>query len=565
MSSSKTFQTSLLESIAKGFANWEANEVAESLSRQPETQDQFKTESGIPLKRVYTPTDVANIPPEDIGLPGRYPYTRGPYPTMYRARPWTIRQVSGFGNPADTNRRYKYLIAAGQTGISTDFDMPTLMGYDSDHPMAFGEVGREGVAIDTLDDMEALFDGIDLEKTSASLTINPTAFIVYAMFVSAAKKRGYDPHRLAGTIQADILKEYIAQKEWIFPIRPSVRLVRDTILYSAEHTKRFNPISISGYHISEVGADAVHEVAFTISFAITYIEECMKAGMSVDEFAPRLSFFYVCQADFFEEIAKFRAARRVYAKVIKERFGAKLAESMRMRMHVQTAAMTLTKPQYNVNLMRTTVQALAAVLGGAQSMHTNGFDEAFTIPTEEAMKLAIRTQQVLAEETNITSVVDPLGGSYLIEALTSQFEERVFGVLNEIDKMGGAIRAVETSWMQRICADSAYEYELRKARGERTVIGVNKYVEEEKPADFEAHPYDEGTLARQLDRLRKVKASRNQEQVKQILERMKVVAQDESQNLLPITVEAVEARATLGEICDALRGVWGVYREDPIF
>ncbi len=560
-----TFQESLLKDIEQQLADWEENEVAEALARQPESRDEFKTESDIPLKRVYTPLDVADIPADDIGLPGRYPYTRGPYATMYRARPWTIRQVSGFGNPADTNRRYKYLISEGQTGISTDFDMPTLMGYDSDHPMSFGEVGREGVAIDTIEDMEELFDGIDLEKISVSMTINPTAFIIYAMFVSTARKRGYDPQRLAGTIQADILKEYIAQKEWIFPIRPSVRLVRDTILYSAEHTKRFNPISISGYHISEAGANAVQEVAFTIAITITYVEECIKAGMPVDEFAPRLSFFYVCQADFFEEIAKFRAARRVYAKVMKERFGATTPQAMRMRTHVQTAAMTLTRPQYTVNLMRTTVQALAAVLGGAQSMHTNGFDEAFTIPTEEAMKLAIRTQQVLAEETNITSVVDPLGGSYLIESLTSQIETKVFRLLEEIDEMGGTIKAVENNWIQRLCADSAYDYELRKARGERTVIGVNKYVEEETPIDFEAHPYDEGTLDRQLERLGKAKESRDQGQVRQILERMKEIARDEDENLLPITVEAVEAKATLGEICEALREEWGVYRENPIF
>lgn len=565
MSKHDIFQKATLEKIEKQFADWEANELAESLSRRAESQAEFRTESGILLKRVYTPLDIADIPTEDIGLPGLYPYTRGPYPTMYRARAWTIRQVSGYGNAEDTNARYKYLIAAGQTGISTDFDMPTLMGYDSDHPMAFGEVGREGVAIDTLEDMEALFDGIDLNEISASLTINPTAFIIYAMWLTAAKKRGYDPQRLMGTIQADILKEYVAQKEWIFPVRPSVRLVRDTILYSAEHTQRFNPISISGYHVSEVGANAVDEVAFTISFAISYIEECMKQGMSVDEFAPRLSFFYVCQADFFEEIAKFRAARRVYAKVIKERFGAKLAESMRMRMHVQTAAMTLTKPQYRINLMRTAIQALAAVLGGAQSMHTNGFDEAFTIPTQDAMKLAIRTQQILAEETNITSIVDPLGGSYAVERLTSDFEAKVFEQIEKIDEMGGAIRAVEKGWMQRICADSAYDYEMRKARGEKTVIGVNKYVEEEDPADFAPHPYDEGTLERQLARLNRVRAERDQAKVTDILGRMKDIAADENKNLLPITMEAVEAHATLGEICDALRSVWGVYREEPIF
>ena len=561
---SQALEGMALEQLETQLAEWENHEVATSLSRRPELREEFRTESGLPLKRVYTALDLADTPAEDIGLPGQYPYTRGPHPTMYRARPWTIRQVSGFGNPADTNRRYKYLIAAGQTGISTDFDMPTLMGYDSDHPMSLGEIGREGVAIDTIDDMEALFDGIDLNEISVSLTINPTAFIIYAMFVSVVKKRGYDLNRIAGTIQADILKEYIAQKEWIFPIRPSVRLVRDTIIYSAKHTKRFNPISISGYHISEAGANAVQEAAFTMAIMIAYVEEVVKAGLPVDEFAPRLSFFYVCQADFFEEIAKFRALRRVYAKLMKKRFGATKAESVRLRIHVQTAAMTLTKPQHTVNLMRTAVQALAGVLGGTQSMHTNGLDEAFTIPSEKAMKLAIRTQQVIAEETNVTSVVDPLGGSYFVESLTTQMEKEIFRILDQVDEMGGAIKAVEDNWFQRLCADSAYDYEMRKANGEKTVIGVNKYVEEEEVVDIETHPYDEDTAARQLERLRQTKEDRDSERVGRLLDELKSVAQDDSTNIIPITVELVQARATLGEICDALRDVWGTHRENPV-
>ncbi|MCZ6722217.1 MAG: methylmalonyl-CoA mutase family protein [Proteobacteria bacterium] len=553
-----------IEQLETQVADWEENELEEFLSLHPESKEEFETFSGLPLKRVYTALEASETPLEDIGLPGQYPFTRGPYPTMYRARPWTIRQVAGYGNPADTNARYKYLIEAGQTGISTDFDMPTLMGYDSDHPMALGEVGREGVAIDTIDDMEALFDGIDMTKISASLTINPTAWIIYAMYVALAERRGYDLDRIAGTIQADILKEYIAQKEWIFPVRPAVRLVRDTIIYSAEHTKRFNPISISGYHISEAGATSLQEAAFTMAITIAYAEEVTKAGLEIDVFAPRLSFFYICQADFFEEIAKFRALRRVYAKLMKERFGAAKPESMRLRFHTQTAAMTLTRPQYKVNLMRTALQALAGVLGGCQSMHTNGLDEAFTIPTAEAMKLAIRTQQVIAEETNVTSVVDPLGGSYFVESLTTQMETEIFKLLDEIDAVGGAIAAVENGWFQRQIADSAYDYALKKARGERTQIGVNKYVEEEEKLDVDTHPYDEETERRQLERLRRARDARDDAEIRRLMGELEAVARDESRNILPITLELVKARATLGEICETLRGVWGTYRETPV-
>ena len=553
-----------LEQLEEQLADWEADEVVAFNKKIPESREEFRTASGIPLKRVYTALDTMSVPLEDIGLPGQYPYTRGPYPTMYRARPWTIRQVAGFGNPEDTNRRYKYLIKEGQTGISTDFDMPTLMGYDSDHSMAFGEIGREGVAIDTIDDMEALFDGIDMTAISASLTINPTAWIIYSMYVSVAEKRGYDLTRIAGTIQADILKEYMAQKEWIFPIRPSVRLVRDTIVYSAKHTPRFNPISISGYHISEVGANAVHEAAFTMAITMAYVDEVTRLGIDIDEFAPRLSYFYVSQADFFEEIAKFRALRRVYARLMKERYGAKQPESTRLRFHAQTAAMTLTRPQYRVNLMRTTLQALSAVLGGAQSMHTNGFDEAFTIPTEEAMKLAMRTQQVIADETNITSVVDPLGGSYFVESLTNDVEKEIWKVIAEVEERGGTIKALEDGYFQRLCADSAYDHELRKANGEHVVIGVNKYVEAEDHVDFEAHPYGEGTATRQLERLEKVKASRDSSKVATLLAELTNVARDDDANLLPITIEAVRAKTTLGEICDALRELWGTYRENPV-
>src|SRR5438128_1389912 len=455
---------------------WEQGEVARFVARAPERQPEFRTLGGFPLKRTYTALDVADTPLEDIGLPGQYPYTRGPYPTMYRGRLWTMRQIAGFGTAEDTNRRFKYLIEQGQTGLSTDFDMPTLMGYDSDHPMSEGEVGREGVAIDTLSDMEHLFDGIDLEKISVSMTINPSAWILLAMYVALAQKRGYDLNKLSGTIQADILKEYQAQKEWAFPIAPSVRIVRDCITFCARNMKRYNPINISGYHISEAGSSPLDEVAFPLCNLITYVEEVIKTGMHVDEFAPRLAFFFVCQSDFFEEIAKFRAARRVYAKIMKERFGARHPESMRLRFHCQTAAASLTKPQYEINIVRTGLQALAAILGGAQSLHTNGMDEAFAIPTEKAMRIALRTQQIIAEESGAANIVDPLGGSYFLESLTTQYEREIFKIIDYVDQNGGTVKLTEEGWFQRRIADFAYETALKKATGEKPVIGVNKHT-----------------------------------------------------------------------------------------
>jgi len=549
-----------LSGLEEALRRWEAGELASFMARQPEAKSDYRSASGLPLKRVYTALDTAALSAEPIGLPGAYPYTRGPYPTMYRGRPWTMRQIAGFGTGEDTNRRFKFLIAQGQTGLSVDFDMPTLMGYDSDHPMSRGEVGREGVAVDTIDDMEALFAGIDLSAISVSMTINPSAWILYAMMIALGRRRGDD----LNTIQNDILKEYIAQKEWIFPIRPSVRIVRDTIAYGACHMRRYNPVNISGYHISEAGATAVQEIAFTLADTIAYVEEVVKSGVAVDDFAPRLSFFFVAQADFFEEIAKFRAARRAYARIMRERFGARKPESMRLRFHCQTAAATLTKPQYKINLVRTALQAFAAVLGGAQSLHTNGLDEAFTIPTEEAMKLALRTQQVLAEETNVTSVIDPLGGSYYVEHLTATIEAEIFRLLAEVDAMGGTIAAIEKGWFQRQIADSAYDFALRKARGERTVIGVNKYVEPEEAVEIETHPYDEATERRQIERLQRTRASRDNGRVERLLRQLRRVAEDEQANLMPVTIDLVEARASMGEIVEALRGLWGSYREQPV-
>jgi len=559
------FDPAALERLADETAQWEQGEVARFIARASERKAEFRTLGGFPLKRTYTALDVADTPLEDIGLPGRYPFTRGPYPTMYRGRFWTMRQIAGFGTAEDTNQRFKYLIANGQTGLSTDFDMPTLMGYDSDHPMSEGEVGREGIAIDTLADMEHLFDGIDLEKTSVSMTINPSAWILLAMYVALAQKRGYDLHRLSGTIQADILKEYQAQKEWIFPIAPSVRIVRDCITYCARNMKRYNPINISGYHISEAGSSPLDEVAFTMCNLIAYVEEVRKTGMHVDEFAPRLAFFYVCQSDFFEEIAKFRAVRRVYAKVMKERFGAKNPDSMRLRFHCQTAAASLTKPQYQINVVRTGLQALAAVLGGAQSLHTNGMDEAFAIPTEEAMRIALRTQQIVADESGVADVVDPLGGSYFVESLTTQYEREIFNVIDYVDQNGGTVKLTEEGWFQRRIADFAYETALRKASGEKPVIGVNKYVMPDEAFDIELHPYDASTARRQIDRLERVRRERDNARVQSLLDKLVAVARDDSANIMPVTVDLVAAGATMGDIVEKLKSLWGTYREKPVF
>jgi len=554
-----------LDALASEVADWEANEVAAFLKKQAERRPAFFTGGDIPVKRAYTAADIADTPIEDIGLPGRFPFTRGPYPTMYRSRLWTMRQIAGFGTGEDTNRRFKFLIAQGQTGLSTDFDMPTLMGYDSDHPMSEGEVGREGVAIDTLADMEALYDGIDLENISVSMTINPTAWILLAMYVALAKKRGLDLNKLSGTIQADILKEYMAQKEYCYPIVPSVRIVRDAITFCAENMRRYNPINISGYHISEAGASPLQEAAFTLANGVVYVEEVLKTGMDVDKFAPRLAFYFVSQGDFFEEIAKFRAARRCWAKIMKDRFGAKNPDSMRLRFHCQTAAATLTKPQHQVNIVRTALQALSAVLGGCQSLHTNGYDEAFAIPTEDAMRMALRTQQVIAEETNIANVIDPIGGSYYVEALTSDYERRIFEILDYVDAHGGTIKLIEEGWFQKQIADFAYETALRRQSGEKAVIGVNKFVMDEEEHAIETHPYDASTAERQIARTRRVRAERDQASVAALLDELVAVARDETRNIMPVTIDLVANGATMGEIVDKLKGLWGTFRETPVF
>ena len=545
--------------------DWADNELAKFLAKRPETRPQYFSGSGAPVQRVYTPADIADVPFEEIGLPGQYPFTRGPYPTMYRGRPWTMRQIAGFGTPAETNQRFQYLIAQGQTGLSVDFDMPTLMGYDSDSAMSLGEVGREGVAVDVLEDMDKLFEGINLEEISVSMTINPSAWILLAMYIAVARRRGYDLNKLSGTIQNDILKEYIAQKEWIYPPAPSMRIVRDTITYTATRMARYNPINISGYHTSEAGASALQEIAFTIAAAREYVRTVVATGMDVDTFAPRLSFFFVCQADFFEEIAKFRAARRYYARMMKEEFGAANPDSMRMRFHTQTAAATLTKPQPYINIVRTAIQALAAVLGGTQSLHTNGLDEAYTIPSEFAMKLALRTQQIIAEETNVTQVIDPLGGSYYVERLTADMEAGIRRYLDTIDELGGTLACIESNYFQKEIADFAYEFAQRKASGDRAVIGVNKYVDAAEEQPIEVHRLDPDSERRKISRLKEVKESRDQAAVRATLAELKRVAARPDENIMPATIAAVEANVSMGEIVKALETVFGRYTERPVF
>lgn len=543
---------------------WENDELAEFIARAPEAKENYLTGAGLPVKRVYGPQDLPESW-DEIGLPGQYPYTRGPYPTMYRGRKWTMRQIAGFGQAEETNKRFQYLIAQGQTGLSVDFDMPTLMGLDSDDEMSLGEVGREGVAIDVLPDMAALFDGIDLEQISVSMTINPSAWILLAMYIAVAEDRGMDLNKLSGTIQNDILKEYVAQKEWIFPVRPSMRIVRDCVAYGAEHMARYNPVNISGYHISEAGGSAIQEVAFTMAITKAYVEDVVKAGIDVDKFASRLSFFFVSQADMFEEVAKFRAVRRYYAKMMKEHFGANKPNSMRLRFHAQTAAATLTKPQPMVNIVRTAIQALSAVLGGAQSIHTNGLDEAYTIPSEMAMKLALRTQQIIADETNVPNVIDPLGGSYYVEALTDEIEKGIQEYMDKVEAMGGVVPAIEQGFFQKEISDTAYDYARRKASGDRPVIGVNKYVDEHEDQKIEVHKLDPESEARQIARLKQVRADRDPQRAHAALENLLAVAKDDNANLMPATIEAVRAHLSMGEITGALRGVFGSYVETPVF
>jgi methylmalonyl-CoA mutase N-terminal domain/subunit len=528
--------------------------------------DSFRTLSGEPVRELYTEADIDTHPPagDPIGRPGSYPFTRGIYPTMYRGRLWTMRQFAGFGTSEETNERFRYLLDHGQTGLSTAFDMPSLMGHDSDHPRSFGEVGREGVAIDTLDDMQTLFSGIDLGEVSVSMTINAPAAIMLAFYVAAAESQGVGAEQLAGTIQADILKEYIAQKEWCFPIDPAMRLCGDMIEWCTQKMPRWHPISISGYHIREAGSTAQQELAFTLKDGLTYVEQAIARGLHVDDFAPRLSFFFNAQIDFFEEIAKYRAARRIWAKEMRDTFGAKNPRSWQMRFHSQTAGVSLTAQQPLNNIVRTAIEALAGVLGGTQSLHTNSYDEALALPTEEAVTIALRTQQVIAHETGVTNTVDPLGGSYFVEALTDEMEQRAYEYFGKIDELGGMVQAVKRNYPQREIADAAFTLQQEIDAGERVVVGVNRFLtEDEEPIPtLRVDPALEG---KQTGRLQSARAKRDGAAVERTLQALREDAAHPEHNLMEPLLECARAHASEGEIVESLQQVFGRYTETPVF
>jgi methylmalonyl-CoA mutase, N-terminal domain len=541
---------------------WEESVLGPSLAKSPDRAADFTTVSSYPIRRLYTGADVADGNAErDLGAPGRPPYTRGIHPAMYRERLWTMRQFAGFGSAQDTNRRFRYLLSQGQTGLSVAFDLPTLMGYDSDHPLSEGEVGKCGVAISSLADMEALFDQIPLADVTTSMTINSPAAPVWAMYLAVAEKQGADWRAVSGTLQNDILKEYIAQKEYIYPPGPSLRIVTDTIEFGAKHTPKFNPISISGYHIREAGSTAIQELAFTLRDGMEYVENCLQRGLAVDDFAPRLSFFFNAHNDFFEEIAKYRAARRLWQSVMRERFGAKNPRSWALRFHSQTAGCSLTAQQPYNNVVRTAVQALAAVMGGTQSLHTNSLDEAWALPTESAATLALRTQQVIAYESGVTNTADPFGGSYFVETLTNEVERGARDYISKIDALGGMVAAIERGFPQREIADAAYRYQQAVDRQEKIIVGVNDYVVEEKP--IETLHIDDSVARHQAEGLRKLRAERSNDEVERRLSSLRHAAGGD-ENLMPHLFQAVKAYATLGEICEALRQPFGVYQEVAI-
>ncbi len=536
----------------------------ETFRRAPERDAPFSTISGEPIKPLYTEADLPSDPEAAIGFPGEFPYTRGVYGSMYRGRLWTMRQFAGFGTAQETNRRFRYLLEHGQTGLSTAFDMPSLMGHDSDHPRSLGEVGREGVAIDTLQDMQDLFRGIPLDQVSVSMTINAPAAIMLAFYVVAAERSGVPPERLSGTIQTDILKEYIAQKEWCFPVDPAMRLVTDMIEWCASHMPRWHPISISGYHIREAGSTAAQELAFTLKDGLTYVEQAVGRGLDVDAFAPRLSFFFNAHIDFFEEIAKYRAARRIWARELRDRFGARDERSLLMRFHTQTAGVSLTAQQPLNNIVRTAIEALAGVLGGTQSLHTNSFDEALALPTEEAVRVALRTQQIIAEETGVANTIDPLGGSYFVEALTDRLEAEAYEYFRKIDELGGMVEAVKQGFPQREIADAAFRYQQEVESGVRKVVGVNAFTEgDDTPLEIlRIAPELE---SQQVERVRAVREQRDGAAAKQALVALDEAARSESTNLMPLLLDAARAEATEGEIVQTLQAVFGSYAEAPAF
>lgn len=551
-----------LERLRESRAGWEAT-LKDRLANDPERREGFFTMSGIPIERLYTPEEVKGLDYlRDLGFPGDYPFTRGIHPTMYRGRHWTMRMFAGYGTAEETNARFKYLLEHGETGLSVAFDYPTLYGYDTDDPEAEGEFGKCGVAISSLADMEILFEGIPLDEVTTSMTINGPAAVVWAMYIAAAEKQGVPQEKLGGTIQNDILKEYIAQKSFIFPPEPSMRLIVDTFEYGSKYVPRWNTISISGYHIREAGATAAQELAFTLADGFAYVGEAVKRGLKLDDFAPRLSFFFNAHNDFFEEIAKYRAARRIWAREMRERFGAQNPRSWWLRFHTQTAGVSLTAQQPENNVVRVAIQALAAVLGGTQSLHTNSMDEALALPSEMAARVALRTQQIIAHESGVTNTIDPLGGSYYLEALTNRLEKEAYQIFEEIENLGGVIPAIEVGYFQRKIAESAYKYQRAINSGDRTIVGVNKY-QLDAPLRIPLLGMDSKGERRQRQRLARVRRERDNEELKRRLEALREVAKG-SENLVPYILDAVRAYGTLGEVCGVLRQVFGEYREPVV-
>ena len=540
-------------------ADWEENELAKSLNRFPERKEKFTNHGGEKIPRVVMPENIDEEYLENIGFPGRYPFTRGVQPTMYRGRLWTMRQYAGFSTAAESNKRYRYLLEQGTTGLSVAFDLPTQIGYDSDDPMSVGEVGKVGVAIDSMADMETLFDQIPLDKVSTSMTINSPAAILFAMYVAVGEKQGVTPEKIKGTIQNDILKEYVARGTYIFPPKPSLRLITNIFQWCSQNTPAFNTISISGYHIREAGSTAAQEVAFTLANGCTYVQTALDAGLELEVFARRLAFFFNASSDLLEEVAKFRAARRLWARLMKDRFGAKNNASLMLRFHTQTAGNTLAAQQIDNNIVRVTIQALAAVLGGTQSLHTNSKDEAHSLPTEESVRTALRTQQILAHESGVADTIDPLAGSYYIESLTDKIEREALALIDKIEDAGGVVKCIEDGFIQRQIENAAYQYQLEIERGERIIVGMNKFQvqEEKKPPLLRVNPEVEKT---QITKLNEVKNSRNNAQVKDLLVKLETAAQG-SDNLMPHIYECVKEYATLGEICNVLRKVFGEYKD----
>lgn len=554
-----------IDKLKAGFGKWKQDYQKKKENKKLRL-DKFMSTSSYEPEALYTPLDLEGFNyDEKLGLPGEFPFTRGVHSTLYRERLWTMRQFAGFGTPAQSNERYKYLLKNGQTGLSVAFHLPTIMGLDSDNPLSRGEVGKDGVAIDSLKDMEILFDGIPLDKVSTSMTINAPAAILLAMYIAVGKKQGISPDKLSGTIQNDILKEYIAQKTFIFPPKQSIRLIVDTIEYCAKHLPAWNTISISGYHIREAGATALQELAFTLVDGRTYVEAAIERGLNVDEFAPRLSFFFNSHNDFFEEIAKFRAARRIWANLMRDKFGSKNARGQLMRFHTQTAGCSLTAPQIENNIVRVTIQALAAVLGGTQSLHTNSMDEALALPTEKAVRVALRTQQIIANESGVTNVIDPLGGSYYVEKLTDEMEKGVYDYFDRIDKMGGVLAAIDKGFFQSEIADASFRYQREIERNERVVVGVNSYLDgNNETAAGEILKIDEKVEKAQIESVKKVKKERDAAKVEKALQRLKNDAENNI-NVMPALIDCAESYATVGEMCDVFRKVFGVYEEPPIF